>query len=70
MSVDKVTLDEFWKLSSENENKRINATYKIISYLEKTVRMVIHKTFYPRKEIQDNQPQNIKILLALRLGCK
>ena len=61
MSVDKVTLDEFWKLSSENENKRINATYKIISYLEKTVRMVIHKTFYPRyKEIQDNQPQNIK----------
>ena len=52
MSVDKVTLDEFWKLSSENENKRINATYKIISYLEKTVRMVIHKTFY--KEVQDN----------------
>ena len=48
MSVDKVTLDEFWKLSSENENKRINATYKIISYLEKTVRMVIHKTFFPR----------------------
>ena len=46
MSVDKVTLDEFWNLSSENENKRINATYKIISYLEKTVRMVIHKAFY------------------------
>lgn len=37
MSVDKVTLDEFWKLSSENENKRISATCKIISYLEKTV---------------------------------
>ena len=55
MSVDKVTLDEFWKLSSENENKRINATYKIISHLEKTVRMVIHKTFIPRyKEVQDN----------------
>ena len=49
MSVDKVTLDEFWKLSSENENKRINATYKIISYLEKTVRMVIHKTFYLKR---------------------
>ena len=61
MSVDKATLDEFWKLSSENENKRINATYKIISYLEKTVRMVIHKTFYSRYCIKRSKIINLKI---------
>ena len=34
MSTDKSLLDQFWKLTSENETQRIQAAFKIISHLQ------------------------------------
>ena len=37
MTTDQPLLDQFWKLTSENEENRIQAAYKIIRHLENKV---------------------------------
>ena len=49
MSTDKSLLDQFWKLTSENETQRIQAAFKIISHLQYKVTITftrISKTNY------------------------